>query len=279
MTGIPVILEFDLASGSNIDAVVAARALIAWSEAIKEAANIVDPSGGFSIDLVSAEPACLRFSTILNFAEQKVLGKVSDALDPYPKLKQFLALNVLVLPGVVIGGLIVADFDSDDPETADKQQRVSDSPVVQKHVQTFYKEVQSDPAITRVVVRERSDGPAVIIVERNEFAERSGLWAIESDDDEPNERLGGGIWNVVVTHPVSIGKPLSWGFMRDGLPFRAKMVDPNFLAEIRSGTLPITIQEGVVMEVRVSYSERLEGQLWLPVTGTYKIEEVLSPRP
>ena len=99
MTGVPAILEFDLVDGANVDAVVAAKALIAWSEAIKEAAKIVDPTGEFSIDLVSAEPACLRFSTVLNFIEQTVLGKVSDALDPYPKLKQFLALNVLVLPG------------------------------------------------------------------------------------------------------------------------------------------------------------------------------------
>ena len=48
-------------------------------------------------------------------------------------------------------------------------------------------------------------------------------------------RPGGGEWDVVVTHPVSLAKPASWGFMRVGLPFRAKMVDDRFLAAIRAG--------------------------------------------
>lgn len=277
MVSAPAILEFQLVDGTNIDAVVAAKALIEWIEAIREAAKVVDPTGSVNVDLVSAEPACLRFSTILNFVENHVFGKVSDALDPYPKIKQFLALNVLVLPGAVVAGLIVAAHQSPDPAVAEKQAEAAASPAVQGRVQSFYKTLQADPSIKTVVVRETRDGPVILSVDRSEFAERSGLW--EADVDQPNERPGGGIWNVVVTHPVSIAKPLTWGFMRDGLPFRAKMVDERFLAAIRSGTLPLTIQEGVIMEVRVSYTERMERQLWIPVQGTYRIEEVISPKP
>lgn len=278
MASAPAILEFRLAPGANIDAVVAARALIAWSEAIKEAARIVDPAGTVSVDLISAEAACLRFSTVLNFVEQEVLGRASDSLDPYPRIKQFLALNILVLPGMVLGGFIGDHFKHDDPQIAEKQQRVAESPLVQKHVEEFYKEVQIDPSIERVIVRESRDGPAIISIDRSEFAERSGLWAAQ-EDDQFDERQGGGTWNVVVTHPVSIAKPLSWGFMHDGFPFKAKMTDTRFLSAIRTGTLPIAIQEGVMMEVRVSYQERQEGQLWLPVPGTYRIDEVISPKP
>lgn len=277
MVSAPAILEFGLVDGQNVDAVVAARALIDWVEAIREVARIVDPTGEVTVDLISAEPACLRFSTILNFIEQQILGKVSDKLDPFPKLKQFLALNVLVLPGMIVGGLVVEGLKSDDPRVVEKQEEVVSSPVVQARVRSFYKTLQADPAIKNVVVRESRSGPAVVNVDRSEFAERSGLW--EAQEVDLPEKEGGGVWDVVVTHPVAIAKPLMWGFMRDGLPFRAKMMDERFLSAIRFGTLPLTIQEGVVMQVRVSYRERLEGQLWVPVQGTYKIEEVITPKP
>ncbi|WP_232493644.1 hypothetical protein [Novosphingobium kaempferiae] len=272
----PAILEFELSSGKNADAIIAARALIEWAEAIKAAARVIDPSGDVSIDLISAEPACLRFSAVLNFIEQNVLAPVAEKLEPYPRIKQILALNVLILPGAIIGGIAVNAF-SDDPDVAEKQRQVAESPAVQGHVESFYKIVHSDPAIKRVVVRETRDGPPVMSVNQSEFAERSGLWAME--EDAPSEREGGGVWNVIVTRPVAIAKPYAWGFMRDGLPFRAKMVDEQFLEAMKLGTLPITLQEGVTMEVRVSYRERLEGQLWIPVPGTYKIVQVLNPKP
>lgn len=275
--GIPAILEFGLVEGRNIDAVVAARALIEWTEAIREAARIVDPTGSVSVTLLSAEPACLRFSTVLKFVEEHIFENISEKLAPYPHIKQFLALNVLILPGAVIGGMVVNAAMAEDPAVAEKQQQVADSPIVQQRVRTFYRIVQTDTAIKNVAVRQASDGPPIILVDRSEFAERSGLW--EADDDPGHDRAGGGVWDVVVTHPVAISKPRVWRFMRDGLPFQAKMVDRDFLKAIKNGTLPLVIQEGLIMKVRVSYRERLDGQIWLPIKGTYQIDQVLSPTP
>jgi hypothetical protein len=280
--GSTAILQFDLEEGRNANAVVAAKALIEWVEAMQAASRVLDPSSSISVDLISAEAACLRFSTVMNFVEQTVLGKVADALDPYPRIKKLVTLNVLILPGAVAAGLIIASATGDDESskpvettTVESERAVATSPEVQRRVKAFYKTVQTDPAIKRVIVRESVDSAPILSVERAEFAERSGLW--EPEEDEIIERKGGGIWTVVVTHPVAIGKPLTWGFMREGLPFRAKMVDLRFLAAIKNRTLPVTIQEGVTLSVRVSYDERLNGQLWIPVPGTYKIEEVLEP--
>lgn len=86
-----------------------------------------------------------------------------------------------------------------------------------------------------------------------------------------------GIWNVVVTHPVAIGEPRVWGFMRDGLPFRAKVIDETFLSAIRDHTLHLEVQEGVMLTVQVSYLERLKGQTWEPVPGSWQIPRVLMP--
>lgn len=246
-----------------------------WVEAISAATKVIDPTSQVSIDLISAEPACLRFSTILKFVDQTVMGSLADALEPYPKIKQFVALNVIGLPGAVAAGLLVAF--ADDTDAHEKQQRVAESEEVQRPVREFYQTIRNEPAIKRVVVKEYPDGPPVTIVERSDFDSQSGLWELEEEDEPDRDAIRE--WDVVVTHPVSIAKPLTWGFMRDGLPFRAKMVDPVFLNAIRDGGLPIKVQEGVEMTVRLKFKERREGQVWIPIPGTYRIEEVISPKP
>lgn len=270
----PAILEFELEEGRHVSAEVAGRALIEWVAAIREANNAIDPDSEVIVDLLSAEPACLRFSAIMKFIDQDVLGRASKALEEVPNIKRLVALNVLVLPGAVVGGLTVNALSAPPSQ---EEQAVSRDPQVKERVQQFYKTVNADPAIKRVVIKETAKGPAIVSVGREEFAERSGLW--EAQVEEMPEKRSSAEWDVVVTYPVALGRPLTWGFMRDGLPFRAKMKDERFLAAIRSGTLPITIQEGVVMRVRVSYLERLDGQLWFPVPGSYRIDEVLSPAP
>ena len=57
------------------------------------------------------------------------------------------------------------------------------------------------------------------------------------------------------------------------------MEDPTFLAAIAAGTVPITLQEGVVMRIEVQYRERLTGQVWQYVERTRKITRVIAPRP
>ena len=212
----------------------------------------------------------------MRFVEQDVLGRASDALDPYPRIKKLVALNVLVLPGAVAGGLILNALQ-DDPKAIEAAARVSESPAVDKKVREFYKAVEEDRSITGVQVSEKAGEKPIVSVPRAEFSPRSGLWQPQ-EPDAPS-RPAGGVWDVVVTHPVAIGRPLTWGFMRDGLPFRAKMTDETFLAGIRAGTIPIGIQEGVTMRVRVSFYERLEGQTWVPIAGSWQITEVLYPRP
>lgn len=266
------ILELGLEVGANADAVIAAEALIEWVRAVQAISSAFDPLTEAKVSLVSAEPACIRFKTVLEFVETKVIGAAGEALDPYPNIKKFLALNVLALPGAVIGGLLVEGLKSEDKAAAE---RAMTAPAVEQHVRGFFKTVQREGAITEVVIRDGQGGPVIVSIDRSEFAARSGLWDVQAEDE--GERSAGGEWTVVVTHPVAISKPLTWGFMRDGLPFRAKMTDARVLQAIREGNLPLNLQEGVVMKVRVSYREKLVGQVWTPVQGSFRIEQVLSP--
>lgn len=281
-----LVLQLDLEPGQNADAVVAAEALIAWIAAVREASAVMDPLGTVAVDLVSAEPACLRFRTALRFIEQKVLGPPADALNEFPRIKKLVSASVIGMPaGLVLAGtamLVLPDqtvkLSDEGRKTFEEQrERVAQTPSVQAKVQTFYGTVKKNRAITGISVAEKADQPPIVAVSRTEFDERSGLWLPQ--EPEAPTRSAGGIWDVVVTHPVAIGEPRVWGFMRDGLPFRAKVVDETFLSAIRNRTLHLEVQEGVMLRVQVSYLERLNGQTWEPVSGSWQIPKVITPSP
>lgn len=281
-----LVLTLDLQPGENADAVIAAETLIAWVAAIREANAVMDPHGSVAVDLISADAACLRLRTILRFIEDKALGIPADALAEFPKIKKLVSATVLAVPaGLMVAGaglLILPDATVNlSPEGTkrflEEQAKVQAASQVHQKVQTVYKTLSKDRAITRLSVSEGVSRPPLISIPRAEFAERGGLW--ERQEMAPQERPQQDIWDVVVTYPAMKSTPLSWGFERDGLPFNAKMADESFLRAIRDGTLPIVIQEGVHMRVEVDWIERLQGQVWEPVPRTRKIVRVLSPRP
>jgi len=281
-----LVLTLDLEPGQNIDALVAAESLIAWVAAIREANSVMDPGSEVAVDLISADAACLRLRAMLRFIEDKALGAPADALGEFPRIKKIVVATVLgVPPGLVVGGLIyLMQPDATvnlSPKSIgrlhEEQQRVGQSQAVQGKVQTFYKTVSRSHSVTNVRVAEGVGKPSLISIPREEFAERSGLWAPQEVAE--HERPRREEWDVIVTHPAMKSSPLSWGFERDGLPFNARMEDKEFLAAVHDGTLPIVIQEGVNMRIIVEWVERLHGQTWEVVQRSRKITKVLSPKP
>lgn len=280
-----LILQFDLEEGRNANAVTAAEALIAWVEAAREANAVMDPTSDIAVELVSADAACLRLWTAIKFIDQKA-KEASDKLNEIPQIKKLVVATVLTTPPAVLAAAIVLTFQPEptaklspaaEARYREEKAKVNDSPAVQSKVQNFYKKTAKDRAITGVKVSDRLDGPPIVSIPRSEFHDRSGLWLPQELD--PPTRPGGGIWNVVVTHPVAIGEPRVWGFMRDGLPFKAKVTDRRFLAAIRDRTLGLVVQEGVMMQIEVKFQERLIGQTWEPVAGSWEVPRVIEPRP
>jgi hypothetical protein len=281
-----LVLTLDLEPGENADAVIAAESLIAWVAAIREAGAVMDPSGRVVVDLISADASCLRLRALVRFVEDQVLGSPADALNEFPRIKKIVVATVLgVTSGLALAGtaaLVMPNQTVNLSEAGikrlrEEQAKVRHDPHVQAKVQTFYKTVSRDRHVTNVSTSEGVGKPVLLSVPRSEFNERSGLWAMEEPAN--HERPAEDVWNVVVTYPAMKSQPLSWGFERDGLPFTARMEDQTFLAAVKSGTLPIVVQEGVQMVVEVHWTERFDGQVWEAVPRTRKIKRVLSPRP
>jgi hypothetical protein len=280
-----VLLQLDLESGHSADAIVAGEALIAWVEAMREANRILDPLSEIKVDLVSAEAACLRLWAAVEFIEAKLLGNASRALDSVPRIKKFVVAGVLGATGGIAatGGamLILPDqtvhiAPEEKPAYEGAKREIEESPAVQSKVRRFYGAVQRDRRITGVMVAEDVAQPPIVRVPREEFAVRSGLFVPGVDTPERDQHA---VWEAVITHPALFSEPRVWGFIRDGLPFTARVEDDSFLRAIHDGTLPIRIQEGVILQVEIVWRERLEGQAWVPVPRSRRIIRVISPKP
>lgn len=118
-------LQLDLDVGRNANAVIAGQALIAWAEALEEASRLVDPYGAVAIELVGTEAGCIRLHAVFRFLEHQLFDPTSEALAPYPKLRAFLALNVITLPSTfvvaVVGGLVVNHYSANIEAGAERR--------------------------------------------------------------------------------------------------------------------------------------------------------------
>jgi hypothetical protein len=281
-----IVLQLDLEPGRNADAVLAAEALVAWIEAAQEASAVMGLSGDLRVELVSAEPACLKLRTVFRFVEDRLIGPPAHALQDFPRLKKLVVATVIGAPLGLTAIITEHSIYPDHPEGISEaskqeydqlQQAAAASPAVRDKVKRFYRKLERDPAITRVSIGASGERRAIIEIPREQFAERGGLW--DPEVAPLPTRAQHARWEVVVTHPALLSKPQAWRFVRDGLPFSAVMADQRFLAAIKDGTLPIHVQEGVTMVVELEWQERLEGQAWETVPRSRKITRVVSPTP
>jgi hypothetical protein len=285
-----LVLNLDVAPDQTADAEVVGQALLAWVAASRAAAEVLDPLIQLKIGLIGVEPGSVRLRAVFRYIEDHIIGPPADFLGEFPRIKRFAEQLVIgTVIGIPVGLVVVIGEHHMYPEAAkhasaqvqeqfqEGQKKVGESPKVQKEVRRFYRAVERDKAVTGVSVRDGDTLKPLIEVPKTEFPERSGLWEMQEQD--PPTREQSAIWDVVVTYPALFSKPKPWWFIRDGLPFSATMTDEQFLRAIAEGTLPLHIQEGVEMRVKVEWTERLEGQTWEPINRTRKITKVISPLP
>ena len=283
-----LILHFDTAPGRYPDTIVAAKALIEWSELIQATLLAIDPSDRVALEIAGVEKGSTRFPNVLRFLNDQA-ANVKEAWVEYPHLKAIVAgaahtfYTSIVAAGVTLA--LAPDEQtvrlSDDDRALLKryEETARQSEAVREANKKLYSTVQPDTAIEGIGAGTGwTRNENLLIVPRSEFAERSGLW--EPDFDEPEQkRPRADVWDVVLLKAPFSSEPKSWRFARDGLPFTATMKDPQFLQAIAERRVPISLQEGVSMRVEIQYSERLVGQVWETIPRSRKITRVLSPSP
>lgn len=277
-----LVLHFETKPNTFPDTIVAAQALIDWVELVRAAVEAVDPDQVLEFETAGVTQGSTRFPQVVRFVEKQI-GRVTSSWEDYPHLKAIIAGSAHTLFTATVAAGVTIAMQPDEQvvrlSDSDRQllEKVGETPEVKQASRRFYRTLERDRSIEGVGVATNWRDKPTVIIPRNEFAERSGVWVLDSVD--PARRVRQDVWDVVLLRPHLLSTPQSWQFSRDGLKFNAKMHDALFLQAIRDGTVPLTLQEGVVMRVRIEYDEVMIGQVWETIPNSRRIVKVLSPAP
>ena len=156
---------------------------------------------------------------------------------------------------------------------------LEESVELQRRNSDFYGILQDEPAFSAIHVQDGVSRTTIYKVPRSEFATRSGVWSGDEEVQLSTTEPRAAVWDVVLIKPALIAEERRWTFAKDGIEFTALMTDKAILSAIHEKTLPISVAEGVAMKIEVTYRERDEGGIWIPVAGSRKVKRVISPRP
>ncbi len=274
-----LVLEFEIEKGRSPNIESIARALLAWNDAVQAAIAAIDPGAQVVVELFGVEPGSQRFKQIFRRVED-FAQKVEDGGQEFPLVfTGGKALARCVAGGIVLAGIAYAVTPDDQtPVLEEIRDILREDLATKQSSQTFYEILQEEPAISRLEVFEGDSSDPVYSVPRSEFALKSGLFDPQEEEGAELIKPRTVTWEVVLVKPVLVGAARRWTFARDGIEFSALMTDKAVLQALHDKTLAIPFAEGVMMQIEVSYKERLDGQVWLPVPGTRKVTKVLSPR-
>lgn len=280
-----LILRFEIAEGRSPEAHSVAQALAAFADVLSAAAAVVEPESSLLVEVVGVEPGSQMFRLALRKVHS-FLQRVESGGDEFPLFKKALmALGSLIGGTAVIVG--VTNTLTPDPRIPPEQMAVfeqmnksmAESVQLQREAARFWGITQDEPAFERVEVLNGHDRTIIYEVPRSEFAARSGLWSDENAEIVATVERRTAIWDVILVKPVLVPEQRRWTFARDGLEFSALMTDKAVLQAVHDRTLPLQLAEGVSMKIEIQYRERFDGNAWLPVPGSHRVKQVISPRP
>ncbi len=279
------VFKLEIVPGRSPKVESVTRALEAWADVIRTAAEIAEPESVASVELVGVEDG----SDVFRIALRKMQNfgqAVADGAEEYPvATKVAVALSGMITTGLIAVGLQVAIVP--DPRIPVDQMAVfkrtnellAESNELQRKNMQFYGIVQDEPAFESVKVLNGGDRAQLYEVPRTEFATRAGLWDEATPTEQPVPETRTATWDVTLLKPVLVAQPRRWMFAKDGLTFSALMSDKRVLEAIHDKTLPIQVAEGIAMKVEIQYKEYFDGQAWIPMDRTRKVIRVLHPLP
>lgn len=274
-------LYFRLSEGKSADLEVVAAAALHWVNALKAAAEAIEPGAQIRVELIDADEASLKLNTTLRWIEDH-LSRIEYGSGKYPRLRALAIALALFLGQQTVTQLIDAidppsvSLNEEDRRLLQKLlERTKKSSSVREESQKFFRTIERERAITDVGVSEKKSSPPVLIIPRNQFPERGGLWRLEEEEQERTRHL---VMDVTLIGPVLIASPRAWTFQPEGLPpFKAIMKDPNFLSAIKRNHVRERLREGIQMTIRLEVKEQRRGSAWEAKRKGRSVIEVISP--
>lgn len=272
-------LYFSLRPGESADLEVISRASIAWVEAIRAAVQLVEPESDIRVKVVDADEGSLLLNAIIEWIDEQI-DAGADWVDSLPRSRRLMIIFAVFM--VFTAGPAYDTYFGDDEEVAQAAidatlERIKADPDFLKKKKRFYREIEKDPAITGVGIKnDVSEAPAIYI-ESKHFAEAGGLWSDAQEDTQ--ERTTSTVVDVVLVKPALVGEARSWEFEAPGIgKFNAIMQDGNVLRAMKDAGLPERLREGIPMKVRLEVREIASDGTWKIAPKGRVIKRVLSPQ-
>lgn len=283
MEDVPLSLYLDLKPGEKADLEVVAQAVLHWVSGLRSAASAIDPSAQIRVELLNASEGSLSLNALLSWAEGQ-LAQVHHGGKKYPHLYA-LAVALALFVGEHVGGHYLDDFLGNGPVVALSEEdrallrelieRAAKAPEVHSQSRRFFKSLEHDPSISGVGIAQQHGAKPTKLIPSTEFAQHSGLWAIEEDELERTLRP---VLDVILISPVLLPRPRSWTFRPEGLPeFQATMKDRRFLAALDQDHIRERLRTGIPMTIRLEVKEKKVDGDWVPQKKGRSVTEVISP--
>jgi hypothetical protein len=272
MSSLPISLYLDLEKDERADLEVISRASLAFVEAIKEIAYIIDPSVEIVVEIESGTEGSLSLNTIIRSIKTSVTPN-KDTLRAIvvfiagwfaDKTAEFAYHKFLETTMTTESGDVLSRDEKNDIIV--KVQEAIKNGVAKEQLQQVFSEIEKDSKITGAGVTEKKGARPDYIVPRSEFKSRSGSGEIIEETTQ--SRSSTVIKGVTLISPVLVESSRSWKFQSGNLEFAAKVTDKVFLRDLYAGKYHVEMRGGIRMIVELKTDEEKKNGVWVTKSKT-----------
>lgn len=283
MTTVPLSLYLDIEEGQSPDLEAVARASIAFSQAVKETAYILDPSARVTTRLVSGTEGSLFINGLIeavgitDASTRRLLIATIVATVPgwfFLKPVDMLAERFWDGPVNAVEAAVKDALSSviDDHEDIDEEdtRRIAETAVAilrrenqNQFSAEFFAELDRDPVIRGVGITRVPGVKPDIVVPKSDFEMR---YTTIRDAETPDKRKRPQLMRLRIISPRLVNDTLVWKFRGPDGEFGASMLDQEFREKFTSGDIRLDLSKPINISATVEFTEKREGGLWVTVS-------------
>jgi hypothetical protein len=261
-----------------------ARAAIAFASAIREAAYIIDPSLEIKLELISGTEGSLSLNSIIKSIKVgDILSKRNLITLAFLGIAWFRQETISWIYHEILdhvsGKTEPQQLSEDDVESIAKRiAHFLEHPIAQDQVETVYRILETDPAITGVGASQSAGIKPPFIIPRQEFATRSGKAKTERHESET--RTADTEETLTLIRPVLLdSSDRRWGFQGAAGEFGATIKDHKFITDILEGRITVALVSGIKLAVTLHTAEEKKDGVWHVTDWSVLAVHKITPPP
>lgn len=267
-------LYIDLEEGKLADLEVVARASIAFAEAVKEIAYIVDPSLSIRLEIESGTEGSLSINSVIKTIKDAVVDKVTAKVIIGLILGWFAKETASAVWTMIVEDAIKSESqlsDQDAEKVAKKVQELLDARVGERKAAEVVRQLEKDKAVKGVGVGVIKGARPRVVVPRDNF---SDFYKEKQIEEVVKERTRSERLALTIISPVLQENHNKWRFLSRHGMISADIADEAFVQALVRGTISVPMKGGIMIIADVDNKEKFIDGVW--VVQSRSITKVIS---